>query len=101
MTFPFESGTRLEKRRGGKVLGIHIDAVSWETAIERILDWGARRESRYICVCNVHSVATANQDLEFQEVINNADMATPDGMPIAWFLRMLGFADRNALTALI
>jgi N-acetylglucosaminyldiphosphoundecaprenol N-acetyl-beta-D-mannosaminyltransferase len=72
------------------VLGAHIDALSWDEAVGRLVDWGARRESRSVCICNVHSVVTAAQDPSFMAVLNGADMATPDGMPVAWMLRALG-----------
>lgn len=79
------------KRLGGMVLCSFIDAVDWSTVLERISCWARERESRYVCVCNVHSVVEARQDTEFGKVINEADMATPDGAPIAWMLRRLGF----------
>jgi N-acetylglucosaminyldiphosphoundecaprenol N-acetyl-beta-D-mannosaminyltransferase len=72
------------------VLGAQIDALTWEQAVARLVDWGSRRESRSVCICNVHSVVTAAQDREFMAVLNAADMATPDGMPVAWMLRALG-----------
>lgn len=72
------------------VLGAHIDAISWDDAIRTVVDWAAARASRYICICNVHSVVTTTQDADYQRVVNDADMATPDGAPIAWALRRLG-----------
>lgn len=72
------------------VLGARIDALSWDDAVGRLVDWGGRRESRSVCICNVHSVVTAAQDPSFMAVLNGADMATPDGMPVAWMLRALG-----------
>jgi N-acetylglucosaminyldiphosphoundecaprenol N-acetyl-beta-D-mannosaminyltransferase len=72
------------------VLGARIDALDWEDAVERLVSWGARRQSRTVCICNVHSVVTAAQDPAFMAVINGADLATPDGMPVAWMLRLLG-----------
>ncbi|WP_334187231.1 WecB/TagA/CpsF family glycosyltransferase [Noviherbaspirillum sp.] len=77
-------------RKGKPVLEAFIDALSWDDAIGRITAWGAARESRYVCICNVHSVVTTTSDLEFKVAVNNADMATPDGAPIAWALRRLG-----------
>jgi N-acetylglucosaminyldiphosphoundecaprenol N-acetyl-beta-D-mannosaminyltransferase len=79
------------KREGAKVLDVFIDALTWDAALSRIADWAKTGESRYVCNCNVHSVVTAAQDRGFQQVLNQADMATPDGMPLAWMLRRSGF----------
>jgi len=43
-----------------------------------------------VCICNVHSVVTASRDAAFGRVVNEADMSTPDGAPVAWVLRRLG-----------
>lgn len=79
------------RRTGAPVLGAFIDALSWDEAVARLVEWGARRESRYVCICNVHSVVTAQQDAEFGAVVNQADLATPDGAPVAWALQRFGF----------
>lgn len=78
-------------RNGHAVLEAFIDAVTWDEAIRQITQWGAARESRYVSICNVHSVVTTTRDVEFKIAVNNADMATPDGAPIAWALRRLGY----------
>ncbi|MGV8892079.1 MAG: WecB/TagA/CpsF family glycosyltransferase [Burkholderiaceae bacterium] len=78
-------------RKGPAVLGASIDALSWNDAITQIVTWGAAHESRYVCVCNVHSVVTTTLDTEFKMAVNDADMSTPDGAPVAWALRRLGF----------
>lgn len=78
-------------REGKPVLEAFIDALSWDDALGRIVAWAQARESRYVCICNVHSVVTTTQDVEFKIAVNNADMATPDGAPIAWTLRRLGY----------
>lgn len=72
------------------VLGIPIDVLSWGDALDRIHDWAATKQSRYVCICNVHSVVTATRDPVFFSVIADADMATPDGAPIALMLRRQG-----------
>jgi N-acetylglucosaminyldiphosphoundecaprenol N-acetyl-beta-D-mannosaminyltransferase len=78
-------------RDGAKVIDAYIHALSWGETLSRITAWAKARESRYVCICNTHSVVTVSQDAEFQKVVNQADMATPDGMPVAWMLRRLGF----------
>lgn len=78
------------QREGKPVLEAFIDAVTWDEALSQIAAWGAARESRYVCICNVHSVVTTTRDPEFKVAVNNADMSAPDGAPIAWALRRLG-----------
>ena len=84
-------------RAGAKVLGAFINALDWKTALERISVWAEGRDSRYVCICNVHSVVTAGQDAEFGCVVTAADMTTPDGAPVAWMLGRLGFAGQQRI----
>lgn len=79
------------------VIGVPIDAVTWRQALDRLHVWAQRRESRYVCICNVHSVVTARQDEAFGRVVCEADMATPDGAPVAWMLRRLGMAGQERI----
>jgi N-acetylglucosaminyldiphosphoundecaprenol N-acetyl-beta-D-mannosaminyltransferase len=71
-------------RRSQEVLGARIAALDWDTAIATLLEWGRLRAPRYACLCNVHSVVTSSRDPVFSAIINNADLAAPDGAPIAW-----------------
>lgn len=79
-----------EPRRTLPVLGIGIDVLTREEAVMRISKWVAARESRYVCICNAHSVVTTQQDKSFNAAVAGADMATPDGAPVAWMLKQLG-----------
>ena len=83
--------------RDARVLGVRIHAVDWPTSLRMISGWASRRESRCVCVCNVHSVVTASQHAEFGAVIAQADLATPDGAPVAWMLRRLGFPTQQRI----
>jgi N-acetylglucosaminyldiphosphoundecaprenol N-acetyl-beta-D-mannosaminyltransferase len=82
---------------GARVIDSFIHALSWGETLKRIAGWAKARESRYVCLCNVHSVVTARQDAEFKSVLRHADMVTPDGMPIAWMLRKLGFSAQERI----
>lgn len=81
----------------GRVLGVQIDALSWSEAVEKLLAWARARESRYVAICNAHVVVTASRDLNYGRVIEGADMATPDGAPVAWLLRKLGFKGQSRI----
>jgi N-acetylglucosaminyldiphosphoundecaprenol N-acetyl-beta-D-mannosaminyltransferase len=78
------------ERHTVSVIGSPIDALTWEHAIARIRGWARARSSRYVCICNVHSVVTASRDTAFAQVLRQADMATPDGAPVAWMMRRMG-----------
>lgn len=77
------------------VVGAPIDAVSWQKAKAVLLDWAAAGQSRYVCICNVHVVVSARSDPEFGRAVAEADMATPDGAPVAWTLRRKGVPDQQ------
>ena len=79
------------------VLDVPIDALSWDDALHRIISWSSGKESRYVCICNVHSVITATRDNDFNKVVENADMATADGAPVAWMMRRMGGADQQRI----
>ncbi len=44
----------------------------------------------YICVTSVHGLIMAKDDPAFAEILNAADITTPDGMPVVWALRSFG-----------
>jgi N-acetylglucosaminyldiphosphoundecaprenol N-acetyl-beta-D-mannosaminyltransferase len=72
------------------ILGSRVDGCSYDLAAGRITEWAQRRESRYVCIANVHVIMEAVDDAHFQEVLNEADLVTSDGMPLVWGLRALG-----------
>lgn len=80
------------------VLGVKIDALTWESAGESLMDWARRRSSRVVAICNAHVVVSAARDPRYREIINSADMATADGAPVAWMLRRLGVVGQSRIS---
>ncbi len=72
------------------ILGVRVDAVTYESATAQIIEWARERGSRYVCVASVHGIIEASQDDTFKGVLNGADINTPDGMPLVFGLRRLG-----------
>jgi len=77
------------------ILNTRIDPTSYSAAVNQVLSWVKGRQSRYICIANVHMVMEAHDDVSFREVVNAADLVTPDGMPLVWILRWLGFRQQE------
>ncbi|MEO6825130.1 MAG: WecB/TagA/CpsF family glycosyltransferase [Nitrosospira sp.] len=83
--------------RYARVLNARINPITWESALRQLSQWASNYESRYVCICNVHSVITAGQDTEFGRIIEEADMATPDGAPIVWMLKRFGYSGQQRI----
>ena len=92
-----ETGHFSRRRVRCDVLGAPIDVVSWQEAVDRIASWSKMRQSRMVVLCNVHSVVTVRSDPEFAAAIERADLAAPDGMPVAWRLRRSGYANQQRI----
>jgi N-acetylglucosaminyldiphosphoundecaprenol N-acetyl-beta-D-mannosaminyltransferase len=75
------------------ILGMRVDATSYDDASRRIVDWARASESRYVCIAAVNNVMRAYDDDAFRDVMNRADLVTPDGMPLVWGLRWHGVED--------
>jgi N-acetylglucosaminyldiphosphoundecaprenol N-acetyl-beta-D-mannosaminyltransferase len=78
---------RPERRR---ILGIGVDATSYEDATERVMEWARRGESRTVCLGVVASVMEARESAKYRAALEEADLVTADGMPLVWMLRGLG-----------
>lgn len=72
------------------VLGMRVDDPGFAGAVAAIVERAQSDPTGYVCVANVHMTMTAFDDDAFQAVVNDADLVTPDGMPLVWALRLLG-----------
>ncbi len=75
------------------ILGSRVDATSYEAACDQIQRWAEASQSCYVIAANVHVVMTAYWQAAFQQIVNQAALVTPDGMPLVWALRLLGVPD--------
>lgn len=78
------------------VVSARISKTSYAEVVELCRQWAAERHTQpnalahYICVTSVHGLILAKDDAAFAEILNSADIATPDGMPVVWALRSFG-----------
>jgi N-acetylglucosaminyldiphosphoundecaprenol N-acetyl-beta-D-mannosaminyltransferase len=76
------------------VLGQRVNVLDYRQAVDQVLSWARNGEQRYVCVSNVHMIMEGHDDDAFRCVVNDADLVTPDGMPLVWALKLSGA--RNA-----
>lgn len=79
--------------RRENVLGIGVSVLDLPGAVARVQGWIDRGERQYVCVTSVHGVMESQRSIGLRRIHNAAGMVAPDGMPLAWMLRLAGHAD--------
>lgn len=72
-----------------KIISIKISTGKYSDFVDEIIKLTLSRHSAYACVANVHMLIEAYKDKSFAEIVNNADIVTPDGMPLALGIKWL------------
>lgn len=70
------------------VLTVRVSAGSFAEQAAAIIALARRRASAYVCCVNAHMTVEA-RDPAFARVVSEADLATPDGMPVLMAMRRL------------
>ncbi len=65
-----------------RVFGLDLSVGSFQAHVSAIMELGRAHRSSYVCCVNVHMCMEAQADPVFAAVVNGADLATADGMPI-------------------
>ncbi len=72
-----------------KLLNIGVSTGKYGEFTKKIIELARVKKGGYVCVANVHMLIEAYNDPDYSRAINNADIITPDGMPIAILLKLL------------
>jgi N-acetylglucosaminyldiphosphoundecaprenol N-acetyl-beta-D-mannosaminyltransferase len=82
------------------VVSSPITALPFDRQIELVLDWAKQRLSKVICVANVHMLMEAYWNQDFREILEEADLVTPDGMPLVWMMKRLGYRSQDRVAGM-
>jgi len=66
-----------------------ISTGGYQRFIDQIFHLAEHKRSSYVCFANVHMLIEAYKDPDFNRIVNQADIATPDGAPLSIGLRLL------------
>ena len=80
------------------VIGTGISATTLRDVVEHILS--PPPEGLIVAIANVHSVMTARKNPLFARALAEAEIATTDGVPLAWALRWLGHERQERVAGL-
>ncbi len=74
--------------RKKRLLNSFITVGRYYEFLDHLVYLAQHKISSYTCVSNVHMLIEAYKDPNFNLILNNADVATPDGMPLAKCLKL-------------
>lgn len=74
----------------GDVLGVNVSAIAMDDALATLERWIEEGRREYVCVTGVHGVMECRRDPLLRKIHNEAGMVTPDGVPLVYFLRLIG-----------
>ena len=72
------------------VLGVGIDKVTSQQALEKIGEFIASGQPHQIVTANAEIIYQASKNEKMRNIINNAQMVTADGSGVVWASRQLG-----------
>lgn len=87
-------GVQVEKDAMPNILGVNLAVSSYDEVVDKCVAWAETGESHTVMFANVHMLMEAHDMSKFRADLNTVDMVNPDGMPLVWALKAMGY--RNA-----
>lgn len=78
------------QRKTHKVLGYAVDLMSFKEALEFVETKINKDEGLHVVTINPEIIEFANKDINFAEILKNADLTIPDGVGIKIALKLKG-----------
>lgn len=75
-----------------RIISMDVNVIDIALAIERILLLTLKKKGSYVCISNVHMCMEAFDSSEFAQIVNGADLVLPDGRPLSWAQKLLGYS---------
>jgi N-acetylglucosaminyldiphosphoundecaprenol N-acetyl-beta-D-mannosaminyltransferase len=89
-----------DRRQSRYVIGMRVDYTTYSKAAAKIVNLARSAKGAYVCVATAHMAVMTHRDLAFREVVNGADLVTPDGMPLVWELKARGVKNAERVRGL-
>ncbi len=83
-----------------EIIGSPVTALTFESQVNVILEWAQHNNSKFVCVANTHMLVEAYKSPAFMTVMREADLVTPDGMPLVWMMKFLGIRNQNRVAGM-
>src|SRR5438105_265405 len=97
-TAPLMEWVTMTQRPHVELGGVLVDQVDLTAATQRVAEFLNSDEPHQVVTVNLDFVSIASWNAEFRRVLNAADLAVADGMPLVWLskLKNVPLAERVA-----
>jgi len=83
-----------------EVLGVGVDALDEKAAIHLIEQFIAEGSPKIVATADASAVVIAQKDRRFRDVLEKADLVTPDSVGIVWAMRRAGVGIENRVSGI-
>jgi N-acetylglucosaminyldiphosphoundecaprenol N-acetyl-beta-D-mannosaminyltransferase len=87
-------------RKKANILGCYIDTVTMQSATKTVKKMVEKGSPSHIITLNAEIAYVARYNQQLREIINNADLVTPDGIGIVWAAQKLGYDVKERVTGI-
>ncbi|HNX52844.1 MAG TPA: WecB/TagA/CpsF family glycosyltransferase [Pontiellaceae bacterium] len=71
---------------------VSLSAMTLQGACDRVINWVATGQRHYVNICTADTMVQCFDQPQLAKIVNQAGMATTDGMPLVWLARYYGFS---------
>lgn len=86
-----ETAPRHQPAGSFECCGVRIDALTLDAAVSKLFGYALSRRPATLHLCNAYTLSLAATDPSYAALLNEGDLNLPDGQPVAWVGRRLGF----------
>ncbi|MDB5121040.1 MAG: glycosyl transferase [Sphingobacteriales bacterium] len=83
-----------------QLISINVTLGKYQSFIDNIIKLSKAKVSAYVCVANVHMLVECSKNENYRKVVNNANIITPDGMPLAKSLKLMYGIDQDRVAGM-
>jgi len=84
------TGLAAETRACIRILGVPIDCVTMDQTLAKLETFLAADQPRLVVTADATAIVIAHEDAGFRQLIESADLVTPDGIGVLWAAKRRG-----------
>jgi N-acetylglucosaminyldiphosphoundecaprenol N-acetyl-beta-D-mannosaminyltransferase len=81
----------------GVIFDTAVDVTSHESTCARVFELVELGGAAYVCFATAHMLVAASRQEEIKQAYRGASIVNPDGTPVAWCLKLMGYQDARCV----